>query len=95
MALCRLTVIRKTDGSIREVPQVFYDGDHLEPVVLELGEKVVETLQASTILARLVDKIEDPSPQKLIAELRSVYEAYQRGDFVDITDRIDDPFFMC
>ena len=91
MALCRLTVVRKADGTIREVAQVFYDGDRLEPVVLELGEEVVETVQASTVLAKLIDKIEDPLPQELIAELRAIREAHRRGDFVDITDKIDDP----
>ena len=91
MALCRLTVVRKADGTTREVAQVFYDGDRLEPVVLELGEEVVETVQASTVLAKLIDKIEDPLPQELIAELRAIREAHRRGDFVDITDKIDDP----
>ncbi len=91
MALCRLMVVRKTDGTIREVAQVFYDGDTVEPIVLEPGEEVIETMKASTILAKRMDGIEDPLPEKLIAELRSIREAYQRGDFIDITDKIDDP----
>lgn len=91
MALCRLTVIRKTDGTNREVAQVFYDGDPVESVVLEQGEQIVETVQASTVLAKLMDGIEDPLPEELIAELRAAREAHRRGDFVDITDKIDDP----
>ena len=91
MALCKLTVVRKTDGTTREVAQVFYDGDRLEPVALELGEEVVETVQASTTLAKLADKIQDPSPKELMAELRAIREVVRRGDFIDITDKIDDP----
>ena len=91
MALCRLVVIRKTDKTIREVFQVFYDGDYLEPVVLESGEEIVETVQASTILAKIMDSIEDPLPEELKVELRAIYEIYKRGTFVDITDKIDDP----
>jgi len=89
MALCKLTVVRKIDKSVREVFQVFYDGDLLEPVVLEPGEEVIETVQASTILAKLKDNIADPLPEELKAELRTIYEVYKRGDFIDITDKLD------
>ena len=89
MALCRITSVKKADGTIRDIAQVFYEGDPMEPVVLEPGEKVIETVQASTMLAKLMDGIVDPLPEELKAELLAIREVYRRGEFVDITDKID------
>ncbi len=67
-----------------------YSDGRFEPVILEAGEFVIWTLQASTLLSQLLDGAEDPLPEDLKAEILAIEEAYLRGDFVDITDKIDD-----
>lgn len=75
---------------MRRVFQVLYSDGRFEPVILEVGESVIWTQQASTLLSKLLDGGEDPLPEELKAEMLAIEEAYLRGDFVDITDKIDD-----
>ena len=89
VAIARLTEVKQTDGTTRLVPEVFYDNDVIVPVVLEPGEEIIDTQQASTFLA-MIDGVADPSPEDLIAEMMAIREMYLRRDFTDITDKIDE-----
>ncbi len=91
MAIARLTDVKKTDGTTRLVSEVLYDNDIIVPVALEPGEEIVSTQQASTMLARMIDGGEDPSAEEIKAEMMAIREMYLRGDFVDITNKIDEP----
>ncbi len=86
MAFCRLTRVVKKDGTTRDVLQVFYDDQKIEPVILEKGEGTQYVIEGTTTI---FGNSEEMLPEDLKAEVLAIRDSIERGEFVDIDHKLD------
>lgn len=89
MAIGRLALIRKKDGTTRRVGRVFRGNEIMTPVTLEDGEELITEPSSSTILAQMLNGGESVDDETLLKDMNAAMDCYEKGEFEDITNKLD------
>ncbi len=89
VAIGRLALIRKKDGTTRRVGRVFRGNEITTPPTLEEGEELITEASSGTILAQMLSGGKEPDDETLLKDMNAAMDCYEKGEFEDITHKLD------